>query len=127
LAAKETALVTGVNRELAKPITFDQRDRNYAACRTVISAKAAIRMRSGSLTSGLETIIWRHRWEASKDPAAKQTLLDYNRQDCEALELVANRLVDLHRAAPANGKSSQREVVLTSEAKTLCGQPSQSC
>ena len=40
---------------------------------------------SGSLTSGLETIVWRHRWEASSDPAMKQTLLDYNRQDCEAL------------------------------------------
>ena len=72
---------------------------------------------SGSLTSGLETIVWRHRWEASSDPALKQTLLDYNRQDCEALELVANRLVDLHRAAPADGKSSQREVVLTSDMK----------
>ena len=72
---------------------------------------------SGSLTSGLETIVWRHRWEASRDPAVKQTLLDYNRQDCEALELVANRLVDLHRAAPADGKSSQREVVLTSDMK----------
>ena len=72
---------------------------------------------SGSLTSGLETIVWRHRWEASRDPAVKQTLLDYNRQDCEALELVANRLVDLHRAAPADGKSSQGEVVLTSDIK----------
>ena len=72
---------------------------------------------SGSLTSGLETIVWRHRWEVSGDPAVKQTLLDYNRQDCEALELVANRLVDLHRVAPADGKSSQREVVLTSDMK----------
>jgi transposase-like protein len=44
-------------------------------------------------------------------------LLDYNRQDCESLELVANRLVDLHRAAPADAKSSQREVVLTSDMK----------
>ena len=72
---------------------------------------------SGSLTSGLETIVLRHRWEASRDPAVKQALLDYNRQDCEALELVANRLVDLHRAAPADGKSPQREVVLTSDMK----------
>jgi predicted RecB family nuclease len=72
---------------------------------------------SGSLTSGLETIVWRHRWEASSDPAVKQTLLDYNRQDCEALELLANGLVDLYRAAPPDGKSSQREVVLTSDMK----------
>ena len=30
---------------------------------------------------------------------------------------MANRLVDLHRAAPADGTSSQREVVLTSDMK----------
>ena len=72
---------------------------------------------SGSLTSGLETIVWRHQWEAFGDPAVKQTLLDYNRQDCEALELVADRLVDLHDAAPASAKPSQREVVLTSDMK----------
>jgi predicted RecB family nuclease len=70
---------------------------------------------SGSLTSGLETIVCRHRWEASRDPTLKQTLLDYNRRDCEALEVVANGLVDLNRAAPADCKSSQREVVLTSD------------
>src|SRR5262245_6206097 len=70
-----------------------------------------------SPTSGLEAIVWRHRWEASKDPAAKQALLDYNRHDCEALELVANRLIDLYRARPANGKSSQGELVLTSDLK----------
>ena len=72
---------------------------------------------SGSLTSGFETIVCRHRWEASRDPALKQMLLDYNRQDCEALEVVANGLVGLNRAAPADSKSSQREVVLTSNMK----------
>jgi predicted RecB family nuclease len=72
---------------------------------------------SGSPTSGLDAIVWRHRWEASRDPREKQALLDYNRQDCEALDLVANRLVHLHLATPADGKSSQREVVLTSDMK----------
>ena len=72
---------------------------------------------SGSVTSGVETVVCRHRWEASRDPALKQMLLDYNRQDCEALEVVANGLVGLNRAAPADSKSSQREVVLTSNMK----------
>ncbi|MGA7869343.1 MAG: IS66 family transposase [Candidatus Binatus sp.] len=72
---------------------------------------------SGSLRSGSETIVWRHRWEVSGDPAVKQTLLDYNRQDCEALELLANRLVDLHRVAAREGKSAQGELVLTSNMK----------
>jgi predicted RecB family nuclease len=72
---------------------------------------------SGSVTLGLETIVCRHRWEAFGDPAEKQTLLDYNRQDCEALELVAHRLVDMHREAPANAMSPQRGVALTSDMK----------
>jgi predicted RecB family nuclease len=66
---------------------------------------------SGSPSSGLETIVCRHQWEATRDPEAKQALIDYNRQDCEALELVANRLIDLHRTGP------QKEVVRTSEMK----------
>jgi predicted RecB family nuclease len=41
--------------------------------------------RLDSPTSGLEAIVWRHRWETSRDPAVKQALLDYNRHDCEAL------------------------------------------
>jgi predicted RecB family nuclease len=72
---------------------------------------------SGSLTSGLETIAWRHRWETSRSPTLKQTLVDYNRQDCEALELLANKLVDLNAAALPEGKSSRGEVVLTSDMK----------
>ena len=72
---------------------------------------------SGSPASGLESIVWRHRWEASKDPSLKQALLDYNREDCEALELVANRLVDLHREAPADGQSSESDVVRTADMK----------
>ncbi len=73
--------------------------------------------RSDSPASGLEAIVWRHRWETSKDPAVKQALLDYNRQDCEALELVASRLVELHRTAPSEGRSLQTDVVLASEMK----------
>jgi predicted RecB family nuclease len=72
---------------------------------------------SGSLTSGLGTIVRRHQWEASNDPALKQTLLDYNRQDCESLELLASRLVDLNASASHEGKSLSGEVVLTSGMK----------
>jgi predicted RecB family nuclease len=72
---------------------------------------------SGAPASGLEAIVWRHRWEASRDPTEKQALLDYNREDCEALELVANTVVELHRVAPTSGQPSQNDVVLTSEMK----------
>jgi predicted RecB family nuclease len=71
----------------------------------------------GPLASGLEAIVWRHRWEASGGLREKEALLDYNRKDCEALELVANSIVDLHRAVPANGRLSQNDVILASEMK----------
>jgi predicted RecB family nuclease len=67
--------------------------------------------------SGLEAIVWRHHWEASKDTSEKQVLLDYNREDCEALELVANRMMELHREASANGQSSRDDVILASNIK----------
>jgi predicted RecB family nuclease len=70
---------------------------------------------SGSPASGLEAIVWRHRWEASTDSRKKEALLNYSRQDCEALELVSNRIIDLHRAMLADNKPSQNDVIITSE------------
>jgi hypothetical protein len=67
--------------------------------------------------SGLEAIVWRHRWEALRDPSEKQVLLDYNREDCEALELVANRVMELHRGASTNGELSRDDVILASKMK----------
>ncbi len=72
---------------------------------------------SGSPASGLEAIVWRYRWEASKDLREKQALLNYNREDCEAVELVANRMSDLYRGMLTNDPSSQNDVILASEIK----------
>jgi predicted RecB family nuclease len=72
---------------------------------------------SGSPASGLEAIVWRHHWEALRDAREKQALLDYNRDDCKALELVANGIVDLYRAVPDNGQCARNDVVLASEIK----------
>ena len=38
--------------------------------------------------SGLQSVIWRQQWEATTDPSIKQTIITYNKEDCEALELV---------------------------------------
>ena len=72
---------------------------------------------SGSPSSGLESVAWRHRWEMSMDLSLKQELLDYNRQDCEAIALLTDRLFDLQLAVSADSKSSQGTVVLTSNVK----------
>jgi predicted RecB family nuclease len=72
---------------------------------------------SGTPTTGLEAIVWRRRWEASRNYAERQALLDYNRQDCDALKIVANRLIDLHCGAPGSDRSPRGEVVRTSDLK----------
>jgi hypothetical protein len=43
----------------------------------------------------------------SKEPALKQALLDYNRQDCEAIAFLTRKLADLHALAPSDSKPSQ--------------------
>jgi predicted RecB family nuclease len=72
---------------------------------------------SGSPSSGLESIAWRHRWEMSMEPALKQALLDYNRQDCEAIALLTKRLADLHPSTPSDSKPSEQNLVITSDIK----------
>lgn len=42
--------------------------------------------------SGLQSIAWRHLWEASHDPMVREKLIAYNIDDCEALSIVAHTL-----------------------------------
>jgi predicted RecB family nuclease len=44
---------------------------------------------------GLDSIVWRYRWDEMHDQAAKSRLLTYNAQDCEALSLVTMRIGQL--------------------------------
>ena len=50
---------------------------------------------TGNVTSGIECIAARMRWEESKESAIKEEIVEYNRQDCLALEKVANFLLTL--------------------------------
>ena len=50
---------------------------------------------TGKVRSGIECIAARMRWEESKDPVIEEEILDYNRQDCLAVQRVANFLQSL--------------------------------
>ena len=50
---------------------------------------------TGKVTSGIDCIAARMRWEESRDSVIKEEIVDYNRQDCLALQRVANFLVSL--------------------------------
>lgn len=42
--------------------------------------------------SGIQSIVWRRRWEQTADPATKEKLRTYNIEDCEALRTVSEFL-----------------------------------
>ena len=45
--------------------------------------------------SGLQSIIWRRQWETSGETTLKRSLFIYNANDCEAIEVVANKLLSI--------------------------------
>jgi predicted RecB family nuclease len=50
---------------------------------------------SDPMASGPQSVVWRYTWEQSRDSALKQALIGYNAEDCEALEIVTNALVQI--------------------------------
>ena len=70
---------------------------------------------SDSTATGIRTIAWRQEWEISKAPAAKQALLTYNAEDCQALEMLTNALVELGHGSPPAGESPLGEIVNTAK------------
>jgi hypothetical protein len=42
--------------------------------------------------SGLQSVVWRRRWEQGRDDSYKQRLVVYNAEDCAALRLVTEHL-----------------------------------
>ena len=54
---------------------------------------------SATVPSGLQSLVWRHRWEETWGQKYKELLLSYNQQDCDAVRLLTNELQDLTDAA----------------------------
>jgi predicted RecB family nuclease len=52
--------------------------------------------------SGLQSLVWRHRWEATGSEEHRQALLRYNREDCEAVRLLVGRLDRIRREAASD-------------------------
>ena len=72
---------------------------------------------SDDTATGLQSIRWRHEWETSTASSTKQALLTYNVQDCEAVGVLASKLVELHQAFLQTGGSSLDGVVDTARMK----------
>ncbi len=49
--------------------------------------------------SGLQTLVWRHRWEETQHTDYKQLLMTYNQEDCLALYLLTDELTRIGSTA----------------------------
>jgi predicted RecB family nuclease len=72
---------------------------------------------STSTVSGVHAIACRNEWSASKAHSAKLTLLAYNAEDCAALRVVTNKLIELHQTPSGADASSLEGIVDTTKLK----------
>jgi predicted RecB family nuclease len=63
---------------------------------------------SDESASGLNSLLWREKWEHFRDPTLQQKLITYNAEDCEALEKVTATVSHLCRrgSEPANPREN---------------------
>ena len=45
--------------------------------------------------SGLQSLVWRHRWEETLDTQYQEILMTYNTEDCQALKLLVNEVTNV--------------------------------
>jgi hypothetical protein len=75
--------------------------------------------------SGLQSLVWRHRWETTRDERFRQSLLQYNREDCDAVRLLVDRLDQIKKNAasdPAIEFASKPKQHATETGKAVHGQ-----
>ncbi len=65
-------------------------------------------------SSGLQALMWREQWEATREDSIKQKLIAYNREDCEALEVVTRAVESVITAAKPGATRG------TAEANGIC-------
>ena len=68
---------------------------------------------TGKVRSGIDCIAARTRWEQSRDSVIKEEIVDYNRQDCVAVQRVADFLLSLG----SSERTATLQVQLASEVR----------
>lgn len=75
-------------------VYFPAYSRGLKAIGAILGAKW-----SDPSASGIRSMVWRHEWERTRNPALKESLVRYNREDCLALALLTSRLETIGRGA----------------------------
>ena len=56
---------------------------------------------SQSGASGRQALTWRAQWETTRDPTLKSKLIDYNQEDCQAVQKVAEVIANICSERPS--------------------------
>lgn len=72
---------------------------------------------SDGAASGLSSLLWRSKWEHSKDSELKRKLITYNAEDCEALEKATATIAQLSLRGNETAKPRGDNIVHTDSLK----------
>lgn len=68
---------------------------------------------SESNADGIKSLVWRHRWETTRDEAYKNKLIKYNHDDCLALQAVTKVLSMICNNTDASDTSLPKDIIET--------------
>jgi predicted RecB family nuclease len=111
--------VQAVVAKMVNVLSFVHRHVYFPTCSNTLKdvGKALGCQWTSPEASGVQSIVWRERWERTHDPAIKDKLLAYNREDCLALERVCGFVADVGMPRPKSGMedASGPKIVATSD------------
>src|SRR5712691_1301934 len=86
--------LVNVNRYIYGKVYFPVRSNGMKDIGTFIGAKW-----TSPQASGLQSLVWRHYWEATQEETHKDLLLNYNAEDCHALHVLTEALSKIQHAS----------------------------
>jgi len=69
--------------------------------------------------SGIQSVVWRMRWEKTGDDGLKTKLIQYNVEDCHALRTVTEFLADSYGGGPASASPTAPHIASVDELDKL--------
>lgn len=79
--------LVNINSQIYGKVYFPVNSNGLKEIGGFIGAKWAL-----SNSTGIQSLVWRYRWEISQDAQYKDNLLTYNKDDCSALKLLTDYL-----------------------------------
>ena len=89
--------LVNLNASIYGKVYFPSRSNNLKALGELVGASW-----TAPDASGLQSLVWRHRWEETGESQHQEMLVTYNREDCEALWFLLEELAKIIASADAH-------------------------